>query len=70
MVKTMFDRFFDEKMRDPKWASGYRRARARIDLAERKLLAVDKEMSSTKPVEGRGPSGGSHATNRSPKSQI
>jgi hypothetical protein len=31
MTKTAFDRMLDEKMRDPRWAAGYRIARARLD---------------------------------------
>ena len=42
MVKTAFDRMFEEKMSDPEWAAGYQRARTRLDQTERILSALDE----------------------------
>jgi ribosome-binding protein aMBF1 (putative translation factor) len=39
--KTGFDRFFDEQMRDPSFARGYRHARNEIDAVDRIIRALD-----------------------------
>jgi ribosome-binding protein aMBF1 (putative translation factor) len=42
MVKTAYDRMFEDKMRDPVWAAGYERARLRLEQTERVLRTLDK----------------------------
>jgi ribosome-binding protein aMBF1 (putative translation factor) len=42
MVKTAYDRMFEEKMRDPQWAAGYHRARTRLEQTEHVLKVLDE----------------------------
>lgn len=44
--RTGAERFFAEQMKDPTYAAGYRRARARIDAIDRILRAVDDRRSA------------------------
>ncbi len=41
-TKTGYDRMRDEKMRNPEWAAGYDRARARLLQTEAILQALDE----------------------------
>ncbi len=40
--KTGFDRFFEEQMKDPAFAAGYEKERARIDAIDRVIRVLDK----------------------------
>ena len=39
--RTTFDRYFDERMQDPKFAAQYRAARAEIDAVDGLIRALD-----------------------------
>lgn len=40
--KTGFDRFFDEQMKDPAFAAGYEKERARIDAIDHVIHVLDE----------------------------
>jgi DNA-binding phage protein len=45
--KTGFDKFFDEQMQDPRFATGYEQARAEIDAIDQIIRALDKARVET-----------------------